>query len=143
MSPGELVDAVKADRVLIRKRVERLEAAGFVSLTGVTMSRRIAITAKGVIPRQPSEPATSAATVKRTADLKVRTSAAPSTSPLAVVEERDREVLQLIEHSRGGRTIRELHISRPNDTPMAIEAAVIRLKVKKLIVEDDGRWTAA
>lgn len=69
---------------------------------------------------------------------------APSASSLDVVEERDGAVLKLIDAARGGRTLRELKISRTEDSEAAIAAALTRLRVKKRIQfdSDNGKWSS-
>jgi DNA-binding Lrp family transcriptional regulator len=131
--PSELAAALKVSNFIVNARLKALTTQGIVKLTGATFSR-LAHLDNGKSPAVAPKPNGS-----------MNPAAEPSSSPLGVVEERDRAVLQMIKDARGtGRTVRELAISRPEDSHGALEASVTRLRVKKLIAMDDnGRWTAA
>lgn len=137
LSPAELVKATKGEKLQIRRRVQALERDGRVTCTGVTMSRQVHLG---------QAPATEPRTVKpRGPKPRARSSEpAPSGSPLDQIEARDYAVLTILQGAgRSGRSLRELAILRPEESEAALSMALTRLKVKKKIYEEDGKWRAA
>lgn len=142
LAPGALAATVKLTAFTLRRRVDELVKRGIVTRTGTGPRNQLVHLGK---PGSYFAKDTSTKPNGSMPAVKAGPSAAPSTSPLSVVEERDRAVLQLIKDAhRIGRTVRELAISRSDDSHGAIEASITRLRVKKLIeMDDNGRWTAA
>jgi hypothetical protein len=134
MSPADLTAAVKADKVVVRARVKKLEAAGQVTTSGVSASRLIHLangkttTAAGPKPNGSMNPP----------------AAEPSRSSLAEVEERDRAVLLRIKGAgQAGRSIRELMITL-GENEGALVSSIDRLRIKKQIQDDgNGKWVSA
>ena len=136
--PAELIAAAKAEKHVVRGRIKQLAADGKVTVTGATVSRLVYLgKPNGTAGPVSSKPVKSAAPVKQ------RSENTRADTALDQVEVLDEALLANLKVAgRVGRSVGELKMIRPEESPEAIERSLTRLRIKKRVAVDHaGRWT--
>lgn len=127
--PVDLVDSVKLSAHRFKMAVQALERQGLVTITGATLSRRIALTTKGGQTAAAPAPAPAAAAAKPTAD------APPSVT--AQVEARDKAMKARLR--QGPATFDQLVQAMPDEAWASDEAkrAACKASLRRLSLRNE------